>query len=218
MTVTSKSAASDVAPSFLILEDDPHVGRAIEHALRPLSTTHWATTCAAAREAFASRKWCGAILDIHLPDGSGLDLLEELRAADGALPALVMTGAYDPAVANRSHVLGASCVFKPEIAENVRRFAQRSIAARAELHQRTQAAVEELASIYGLTPREAQVAQLIALGVARERLGAELGVSENTLKTLIRRVLTKCSESRADGVARAVLEEIVRLSCRSDGS
>jgi DNA-binding NarL/FixJ family response regulator len=193
------------------------VGRALEHSLRPLAPTHCARTCADAREALPTRRWYGAIFDIHLPDGSGLDLLEEMRATHDSLPALVMTGTYDPAVANRAHTLRASCVFKPEIATNVVLFAQRAIATRAEMHQRIIAAVGELASMHGLTPREAQVAELIALGVARERLGLELGVSENTLKTLVRRVLTKCSESRVEGVARAVLEAIVRLSCSADG-
>jgi DNA-binding response OmpR family regulator len=40
-------------------------------------------TKAAARKTFATRSYALVILDVHLPDGSGIDLLRELRTAPG---------------------------------------------------------------------------------------------------------------------------------------
>ncbi|MDQ3031391.1 MAG: response regulator [Myxococcota bacterium] len=209
---------SERAPAFLVLEDDVHVGRALRASLAGMSmTAHWVKTCEEARAALSAQRWCGAIFDVGLPDGSGFDLLEELRASHDSLPALMMTGSYDPAIANRAHALRASCVYKPEVTENVLLFAQRSIAARADVHRRMIAAAQELASIHGLTRRETEIVELIARGVSREQLPLALGVSENTLKTMVRRVLVKCRESHVEGVARAVLESVVVLSCAADG-
>lgn len=206
---------TESAPAFLLVEDDLLVGRVVSGALAPHAIT-WVTTCQDARQAFASRRWTGVILDVRLPDGSGLELLGALRAGHDLVPALVMTAAYDPRVANRAHELRASCVYKPEIMPNVRLFMQRSIAARGDAQQRTAAAARELASACELTAREAELVELIAIGVSRESLALELGISENTLKTMVRRVLVKTRESRVEGVARAVLESIVQLSCAAD--
>lgn len=210
--------AADGSNAFLLVEDDELVGRALRSLLATIAAPQWVTTCTAARELLPTQRWCGTIIDVGLPDGSGLELLEEMRASHDAPPTLLMTGSYAPAIANRAHALRASCVFKPEVFENVMLFAQRAIAARGDVQQRTIAAVHELASSYGLTPRESQIVELIALGVSREKLAPELGISENTLKTMVRRVLVKCHESRVEGVARAVLESVVLLSCAVDGS
>ena len=55
------------------------------------------------------------LLDVGLPDGSGLDLLAELRADDRhpALPVIILTGAGYDDVLVRAVDLGASCVTKP---------------------------------------------------------------------------------------------------------
>lgn len=76
---------------ILIVEDDPALGRglvlALEGAARACTL---ASDCAGARRALAASSFALAIFDINLPDGSGLTLLEETRAAGGP-PVLLLT-------------------------------------------------------------------------------------------------------------------------------
>jgi DNA-binding NarL/FixJ family response regulator len=50
------------------------------------------------------------ILDLGLPDGSGADLLPELRAANPSAHAVVLTASYEPALATKAIEYGATAV------------------------------------------------------------------------------------------------------------
>ena len=49
------------------------------------------STLAQAREALAEKRFDLLILDINLPDGSGLDLLRQLRSEGNAAPVILLT-------------------------------------------------------------------------------------------------------------------------------
>src|SRR5206468_1298886 len=55
------------------------------------------------------------LLDLHLPDGSGLDLLHELRAATAtrALPVIVLTAEGEDRILRAAEGLGAALLTKP---------------------------------------------------------------------------------------------------------
>jgi len=57
----------------------------------------------------------GLLLDLHLPDGSGLDFLRDLRAKSGTarLPVLVLTAEGEDRVLREARKLGAALVTKP---------------------------------------------------------------------------------------------------------
>jgi len=64
---------------ILIIEDDPVIGRALCRALeRAQHEYECVESCAAASH--LAGPYCAAIIDIHLSDGSGLDLFEDLYA------------------------------------------------------------------------------------------------------------------------------------------
>lgn len=207
---------AEVRSSFLIVEDEPLLGRALTRLVRDRADGVLATTIGGALEVLDGRRWTGLVIDVGLPDGSGLDLLRQIRERGQQVPALIVTGRYDPAVANAAFELRSGCVFKPDITQPVTLFVDRAIATQGEILLRTSAAVRELSTANGFTSREADVVGLLALGVSRERLAAELGVTENTVKTLARRILNKCGETRLEGVARSVLEAALQHAI--DGS
>lgn len=68
------------APTVLVIEDDPQVARALCRALRVASLR-----CDVAGSIQEMREVGGtyevAIVDVNLPDGNGIDLYDELRAA-----------------------------------------------------------------------------------------------------------------------------------------
>ena len=78
--------------SILLLEDDPALGRGIGMALEaPERAVIRAGTLQESRERLARQRFDLLILDINLPDGSGLELLRQLRAAGENTPVILLT-------------------------------------------------------------------------------------------------------------------------------
>ncbi len=175
--------------SLLCLEDDPLVQRALQRSLPELDL-RIVDTVAQGKAALASERFDAWFLDVRVPDGSGLDLLEWARARGDTTPALVMTGSTDRTPANAAQELGAEFVYKPFSIANLRAFLARCNVARAE-GPATKHNVEAFVRKHRLTPRQAQIVAVIARGVERPGLAAALGVSENTIKTLVRRMLDR---------------------------
>lgn len=77
--------------TILLIEDDPILGAAIVDGIAPHFRTEWHRTIADGEAAIAASHYDLLILDLMLPDGSGLDLLARLRARDNPLPVLVLS-------------------------------------------------------------------------------------------------------------------------------
>ena len=74
---------------ILIVEDDAALAQGLCMTLEQCDCTA-APTLALARQALQEGGWDLVILDVNLPDGSGLDLLARLRQTSG-LPVLILT-------------------------------------------------------------------------------------------------------------------------------
>lgn len=85
-------------PHILLVEDDP-VSRAYlaAAAQRLPATVDAVDRCATARDCATTAAHDLWLIDAHLPDGSGADLLATLRAAVGDTPALAHTASHDAA-------------------------------------------------------------------------------------------------------------------------
>jgi DNA-binding NarL/FixJ family response regulator len=199
-----------ISPNFLVVEDDELVGRAFASVLGERWTTAWARTVGAAREAIATKRYSGIVLDGGLPDGLGLDFLSELRARSDRTPCLFVSGQFDPSLATRCHALDAWCVFKPEVLDDVLVFAERSAAVATSIAESSRAVVDDYSAVARLSARETEILRLVLEGTPRSGLAPELGMSENSIKTLVRRLLRKVDASNLDEVARRVLEEVLR--------
>ena len=76
---------------ILIVEDDKRVGRFIERALEEQTyTVRRVENCADARDALSESPFGAVVLDLGLPDGDGLELLREWRAAGFDEPVLIL--------------------------------------------------------------------------------------------------------------------------------
>jgi len=101
---------------ILLVDDEPHVPLLVRPLLEQLGmTVQTARSLAEARRLLAQRRPDGILLDLHLPDGSGLDLLRELRAAPDTrtLPILVLTGEGDDRVLSEVERIGGLVLAKP---------------------------------------------------------------------------------------------------------
>ncbi|MCI5068329.1 winged helix-turn-helix domain-containing protein [Acidovorax sp.] len=83
-----------MSTKLLLLEDDPAIARTVAYALERdgLAVTH-SLLVHDARRQIASHRFDLLVLDVGLPDGSGLDLLRDVRnaASTAALPVLMLS-------------------------------------------------------------------------------------------------------------------------------
>ncbi len=76
----------------LLIEDEPNLGAAIrEQIAADAHAVDWFETIAAAEGALLTAPYELVLLDLNLPDGSGLDLLKRLRKRGAATPVIIIT-------------------------------------------------------------------------------------------------------------------------------
>lgn len=81
-----------IAMRILIVEDEPHLGTAVQERVRQAGhTVDWFTTLDDARAALAAVRYDCLLLDLGLPDGSGRTLLREIRNTPSPMAILITT-------------------------------------------------------------------------------------------------------------------------------
>jgi ActR/RegA family two-component response regulator len=108
---------------YLVVEDEPFVARALARLVRRFGEAVVARTVRAAKGHVSSGvPWRAFLLDLGLPDGSGLDVLRAVRSVFPRTPALVLTGHLEAELVNAVHDLGAQYTVKPLDDGRVQRF------------------------------------------------------------------------------------------------
>jgi FixJ family two-component response regulator len=140
------------------------------------------------------------ILDVELPDLSGLDLQAELARSGVETPIIFLTGHGDIPMSVRAMKAGAvEFLTKPfrkqEMLDAVQEALRRDRDSRAQRSE-----TSELRKRLGtLTPREHQVFALVVTGLLNKQIAGELGTTEETIKVHRGRVMQKMgADSLAD--------------------
>jgi len=191
----------DSDPIVFVVDDDASVRDAVSRLIASVGLR--VETFGTTREFLSSQRpeapAC-LVLDVRLPDVSGLELQRDLAAANVHLPIIFITGHADVPMTVRAMKAGAvEFLTKPFRGQELIDAIQDAIAKdRVAWNERAQMA--QLRSRYdSLTPREKEVLQLVAAGLLNKQIGAELGASELTIKTHRGRVMEKMgAESLAD--------------------
>jgi len=194
-----------VSGHFLLVEDDTLLARVMARSLGSRYRVSIAGSVSEARE--AERRFTqlsGAIIDVRLPDGTGFDVLSNLRRNWPMLPVLIITGALDREVVNQSQQLGVEFVAKPAMRENLLAFVSRAMQVRQRSGRQL---ARELSAAPDLTEREQQVLELALEGATRTEIAERMGVSENTLKVQIRSLLRKCGHNNLAELVQSALRE-----------
>jgi DNA-binding NarL/FixJ family response regulator len=139
------------------------------------------------------------LLDLRLPDASGIEACREIRSRDRDIRVLVVTSYDDEEARSAAALAGASgYVLKQvrgdDLREAVRRVADGRAPARAPDPVGAPAASDpRLAS---LTPQERRVLGLIVEGLSNREIGERLGISEKTVRNYVSGVLAKLGFAR----------------------
>jgi two-component system nitrogen regulation response regulator GlnG len=80
-------------PTILVVDDEPAIQHAFQRAFRGGDTdVHPASTASEAIEVVGRLRPDVVVLDIHLPDATGLDTFHRVRAIDARIPVILITG------------------------------------------------------------------------------------------------------------------------------
>ena len=145
------------------------------------------------------------VLDVRLPDGSGIDLCRAIRSEHPDIACLMLT-AYDDDDASYAAVLAgaAGYVLKDIRGDNlvagVRRVAWGETLISREIRDRVVSVLADpdpsSAGQPSLTSRESQVLQLIADGLTNRQIGERLDLAEQTVKNYVSVLLAKLGLER----------------------
>ncbi|GLZ32567.1 DNA-binding response regulator [Lentzea sp. NBRC 105346] len=139
-----------------------------------------------------------AVVDVQLPDGSGVDLCRTLR--DKGLRCLVLTAFDDEEALVGAIMAGASGYLLKQVRGQDVVTAVREVAAgRSLLDPATTARVLERMrrpAPVGLTDQEQRVLDLIGEGLTNRQIGERLFLAEKTVKNYVTSVLSKLGMER----------------------
>ena len=146
-----------------------------------------------------------AVLDVRLPDGSGIEVCRDIRSEHPEVRCLMLTSFDDDEALFNAVVAGAAgYVLKDvrggDIVESVRRVARGeslldpfATARVIERLRRPQPDDERLAS---LSPQERRILELLADGLTNRQIAAEMYLADKTIKNYVSNLLMKLGMSR----------------------
>jgi FixJ family two-component response regulator len=172
------------APEVFVVDDDVGVCVALSRLVRAAGFR--VQTFGAASELLESHRLKDAdclVLDVMLPDLTGLDLQQHIAELGIVLPIVFITGRGDVPMSVRAMKAGAveflqkpfdNAVLLEAIRQGIsrRQLLQREAEGRAGLQQRYQS----------LTSRQREVFTLVVGGLLNKQIAGELGIGERTVK------------------------------------
>jgi DNA-binding NarL/FixJ family response regulator len=161
-----------------------------------------------------------AVLDVQLPDGDGIEVCRDVRAAHPEVACVMLTSFADDEAVYAAIMAGAAGYLLKQIrgtdlVEGIRQVAaggsllDPAVTARVLERLRTQGADDELA---GLTEQERRILALIADGLTNRQIGEQLFLAEKTIKNYVSTLLAKLGMSRRTEAAAYA----ARLAARKD--
>ncbi|MCK8503409.1 response regulator [Myxococcus fulvus] len=153
------------------------------------------------------------LMDVQMPGMNGIDAITAIRAEFPTARIIVLTTYKGDAQALRAIKAGASgyllkSMLRKELVETIRSVhaGRRRIAADIASELAEHVADDEL------TAREREVLLCVAAGNANKEVAAQMGISEETVKTHMKNVLTKLSaRDRTHAVVVAMRRGIIDL-------
>lgn len=192
--------------TFLVITRDAGLARTLEERFQHHGAVMQTKPY---QEALAALKpgchLAGIVVDLDSCDVPSLDAVKSLRESDPLIPVLALASSLESELINALHARRSEFVLKPFGHHNIDSFAQRALMEGWLSDEKIVAATNSMTAQFMLTPREAE---LIAFAVGIESLPnaiQRLGISESTLKPLLRSLLRKCSARSTDKLAKVVL-------------
>lgn len=193
---------------MFLLDDHEIVRRGVRELLEVEDDLTVVGEAGTAAEALARIPACRpdvAVLDVRLPDGSGVEVCRDVRSAHPEVHCLMLTSYADDEALFESVVAGAAgYVLKEvrggELVRSIRRVAAGETlldpAVTTRVLDRLRQGPEEDPRLRDLTPQERRILALLADGLTNRQIAAELHLAEKTVKNYVSNLLAKMGMSR----------------------
>jgi FixJ family two-component response regulator len=188
---------ADARPTIFVVDDDASVRDAISNLLESvgLQAKVFESTEAFWKAPRPSAPSC-LVLDVRLPGVGGLEFQEQLAKANVSIPIIFITAHGDVPMTSRAMKAGAiEFLMKPFQKEELLAAIHHGIE-RDRVRRQEWAAISVLQTrVEQLTPREREVMDLVVTGMINKEIGAQLGLSEVTIKIHRSRLMQKMEAS-----------------------
>ena len=191
-------------PTVLVIDDDPNLRASIARLLESLymDTLLFASISDFLKSVPPAGPTC-LVLDVRLPDKSGLDLQRELAAAHRELPIVFITGHGDIPMTVQAMKGGAiEFLAKPFRDQDLLDAIQIGLArdlTRRENEEALSALKERFSS---LSPREREIMVEVARGRLSKQIAGDIGIAEATVKVHRSRLMRKMKARSLPALSR----------------
>lgn len=191
------------SPIVFVVDDDVSVRESLELLIQ---NEGWQAETFASAQEFLDRPQAAVpsclVLDVSLPGLNGLDLQQQVASERNDISIIFITGHGDIPMTVRAMKAGALEFLTKPFSDEALLNTIRQALERSRIALGRKAQTEEMRKCYGaLTPREREVMALVVSGLLNKQIGAELGISEITVKAHRGQVMHKM---KADSVASLV--------------
>jgi FixJ family two-component response regulator len=189
----TKTTDKNYAPVIYVVDDDEGMRRALDTLL---STVGYKTAVFARPSAFLAdikRDLPGClVLDIRMPDMSGLEVQQQLNRMGSMMPVIFITGHGDVPMAVQAMKEGAfEFIQKPFRDQDLLDRINHALKLDADNRTTVARRADVLHRLETLTPRERQVMDLVVEGAANKVIAIDLDLSERTVEIHRAKVMEK---------------------------
>jgi DNA-binding NarL/FixJ family response regulator len=162
-----------------------------------------------------------AVLDVRLPDGSGIDVCRDIRSRLPGIACLILTAYDDDTAVSAAVMAGAAGYVLKDIGASRLTESIRAVASGRSLldpgavrsaRTRMQEPADDDPRLGSLGLREQQILRLIADGLTNRQIGERLGIAEKTVKNYVSSLLNKL------GLERRTQAAVFQLGHQGAGS
>ena len=192
------------AAVVFVVDDDTSVRKSLSRLISEAG--YQVQAFASPREFLAREPTAGPsclVLDVRMPDITGLELQQTLARAVHEIPIIFITGHGDIPMSVKAMKAGAvDFLPKPFSAKDLLDAIRRAVA-KDTRDLGTEARDDEIqARVRLLTPRESQVFALVVTGMLNKQIASQLGVGEKTVKVHRARVMEKMQAGSVAALVR----------------
>jgi len=180
-------------PTVVVVDDDISVRESLELLIQ---NEGWQPALFESAQEFLARSPTVVpsclILDVNLPDLSGLDIQRRISDAKSSIPIIFITGYGDIPTSVRAMKAGAAEFLTKPLDNEVMIAAIRDAVRRSQDNLKREGAERQLQERFGLlSRREREVMNLVVKGLMNKHVAFELDISEITVKAHRGRVMEK---------------------------
>jgi two-component system response regulator DevR len=197
-----QNGAMDESVSVFLVDDHEVVRQGLRTLLEDagLRVVGEASTAAEAVRRIAATRPQVAVLDVQLPDGTGIDVCRDVRSLVPDTACLMLTSFDDDEALFAAIMAGASGYLLKQIrglqlVDSVQRVAAGESLldpkVTARVLERIRSGPRQDPRVAMLTEQERRILDLIAEGLTNRQIGSRLGLAEKTIKNYVSSLLAK---------------------------